>query len=136
MSVEIYVSRFQSGIPANFQQAVLRVAVQPFLSRVESNAYFLKLHGAGLADTVLFADTVSEYIHSFTVSRPPSDVRLYRALLMLARVSGAVIYAPGSPPVVCSRESAAHLPEDMIQSLGSVVHVQSAEELLQALFGA
>ena len=136
MSIEIYCSRFRHGQKAPITDSALTEAF--FLVSHESRLTSAEMRLKGLQTTDL-GESISTHcsegeIWALTVSRPSTDERLYQGLLKLLNLEGVVVYAPDSPVFVGNEKTGAHLPQDMLSSLGRPQQVSTSAELLTGLY--
>jgi len=68
-------------------------------------------------------------LSSFYVHRPCRELRLWNSLFTVLNMGSVVIFFPGGPLIVAQKTSAAGLPEEMIESLGTPVQVDSGEAI-------
>ena len=129
MSFDLFVNRFQDGEAAPFQSLVLVRAIAPFV--VETTPKWFELRFADEDGCTIFADTNSDEIDGFNVNRPCSNAKLYEALFAVLKTPGMVLIVPSDcPPLIGLAETASHLPQDMVDALGSPVLLRSASEIL------
>ena len=76
-----------------------------------------------------------QLVHSLTVDRPCSDRRLWESLLALLRLGHVVLYFPAEKPplLVADASVSQHLPKSMVESMGAVTCVHSAEDIIDAI---
>lgn len=134
MGTEIYVNRFRKGEPLPFSPGAVEQSFSEPVAERQDGDLALRLGGPDEPINVVQFSPTRNDATAFAVERPLDDLRLYEALLSVLLQEGSVAYAPGSPPVVGVKASMAHLPEDMVASLGSPVVALSAAELRSLLF--
>jgi hypothetical protein len=66
---------------------------------------------------------------SLYVDRPCRDLRLWDALFAILNMGGVVLFFPGGPLIIAQGRSSAGLPEEMKESLGAPVQVDSGEAI-------
>lgn len=72
-------------------------------------------------------------ITGLTVQRPCGDRRLWDALFQTMQAGPAVLFFPGSVPLVPSSAAAELLPSEMTDALGQPVVVTSGSDIVQAI---
>ena len=68
-------------------------------------------------------------LSGFNVHRPCRELRLWDSLFTVLNMGSVVIFFPGGPLIVEQKTSAAGLPEEMIESLGTPVQVDFGEAI-------
>jgi len=74
-------------------------------------------------------ETNAAKLSGFYVHRPCRDVRLWDSLFTILNMGSVLLFFPGGPLVIAQKTYAASLPEEMIESLGTPVQVDSGEAI-------
>jgi hypothetical protein len=126
MSFDIFLACVQNGEISTFPRILVETAFAPFIESRDESSW--KLAGC-LAD--VWIDAQAE-INGFGVSRPPGDEHpFWQALFDLMRQTPTVLYWPAADDaaVVADESVIAHMPPDMIESVGRPTVVGTALEI-------
>ncbi len=83
----------------------------------------------------IYMNTTDPSISSFMVSRPCDSRQLGKCLYKVMLLGNFVFYEPdGKGPIIVSSATEAHLPADMIESLGKPAIAGSEEQFLELYF--
>ena len=130
MSFEIYLQCFgeteKIGLPRNMIRALFPV------DEISSEPDYWKLRydsreGCDIGVNPL--ETDADKLSDFCVHRPCRDLRLWDSLFSVLNMGSVVLFFPGGPLLIAQKTSAASLPEEMIESLGAPVQVDSGEAI-------
>jgi len=132
MSFELYVQSFKDGEPAGIPLGVIRTAFGGFLSEQERDYWHITYGPSDSCELALSALPNSlAQVHCITIARPCSNPRFWSSLIELLSIGNTVLYFPGcSGPMVLNAGAAAHLPPDMLASLGKPIVVSSGADML------
>jgi hypothetical protein len=135
MGFEVYVQCFDHGAPGGAPRAAIR-ALFPVSEAESEPDYWLvwydEIEQCRFYISALKSDAA--LVECVCVDRPCGDMRLWDGLLEVMRMGPAALYFPGSaPPLVASEAAAAHLPPDMIESMGQPLVVRSGQEILDII---
>ena len=137
MSFEVVVQSFRHGGPAGIPRRALRKVFGKHLSEPEPDFWKLRYDELNYCDLYLsFWSFHGDpgMVTGFTVHRPCPDPRLWDALMAILALGDVVLYYPGyGLPLVVRDSVAAHMPEDMVKSLGRPLVVTSGREILQRI---
>ena len=134
MGFEVYLQCFGESERTGISRAAVRSLFPVIEEESERDYWRVRYDNKNLCEIGVTAMTSdNEMLKSFYVDRPCGDLRLWEGLLAVLRMGSVVIFWPGGPPVVALEAVAAHLPEDLIDSIGQPKLVSSAEELLGLL---
>jgi hypothetical protein len=67
------------------------------------------------------------------VDRPCRDIRLWDSLFAILNMGSIVLFFPGGPLIIAQEIDAAGLPEEIIESLGTPVRVNSGEAIRRSV---
>jgi len=132
MSFELYVQSFKHGEPAGIPRGVIRAAFSGSLSEQERDRWYISYSSSDSCSLALSAlpDSPGQ-VHNITVERPCSNPHFWRSLVALLSVGNTVLYFPGCiGPLLLNAGAAAHLPQDMLASLGEPIVVSDGAEIL------
>jgi hypothetical protein len=136
MSYTVFISAFRDGSPLPFPVAPVREAFEPHISGGDSTSWRLRYDDLNSSDVYLhFVDGSSTEITGLSVHRPCGDRRLWDALAAVLRLGPVVLYADFAP-LIFEHATAAHLPKEMVEALGSPVCITTGDEILHAIQNA
>jgi hypothetical protein len=127
MSFDLFVGCFRDGKKSTFQRSVVEEHFGPYITARQ----------AGWV-TLTFDDDSRSYLYvddevavdGFSINRPVACAKLYEALLSVLKSENLALYMPGNcPPLVADAAVAAHLPKEMITSLGTPVVLRSWHDI-------
>jgi hypothetical protein len=134
MSFELFVQCFDHGEFGSFPREIVERLFGPFVIRRDSEWIDIEYDAQNSATIYMSADAG---LDGFMVHRPCGDRRLYEALLAILRSGNLVMYWPGDGPALIGQpETARHLPQDLIDTLGEPVVVGSPDEIKTAIAGS
>ena|SRR5579883_2929775 len=134
MSFPVYVDCWRNGQQSTIPKAAV-LALFP-VEEMERDAEVWNLEYGPLdsCQVHLYAESDPTQIGGFCVHRPCKDMRLWDALAAVLRLGTLVLYWPGCEfALVADETMAAHLPEEVVESLGPPKCVHSGEEILLIL---
>ncbi|WP_234249904.1 hypothetical protein [Billgrantia desiderata] len=133
MSFDVYLQSFSHGDPVGIPCDAIRETFGDALSETEADWWRLSFSPDVSCDLSLSAlDDDPQSIHSIIVERPCHDHRLWDGLAHLLGKGSSVIYFPGcSGPLVADIAVVAHIPRDMLDTLGQPLLVKSGQDILQ-----
>jgi hypothetical protein len=131
MSFDVFVQCYGDTITSGLSRNQIRALFPVVEEKSEPGCWVVEYDATNQSD--IYVEANERNLNHFMVSRPCGDVRLWAALLAVLRMGQAVMFWPGSPPLIASGGSAAGLPEGMLEGLGQPVFVDSAEEFLELL---
>ena len=143
MSFEVYVQAFERGEESGFPLALIRHVFREHLVELEPDFWQARFSSNESCD--LFLQPMSgqstaghpSLIHSISIHRPCSDVRLWEAVYALLGVPGSLLYFPGgNAPLTRDPHAAIAAPAELLESIGLPVLVNSASDLLRAVENA
>ena len=120
MSLELYFLPYDQGQPASFPRAELRT-VFPLVEAESEPDYWCIRYDANHECAIGVTPVVGrpELVASFCVYRPCAEPRFWNDLLTVLRLGPVAMVFPGAaPPIVGSAATIAHLPADVIASMG------------------
>lgn len=135
MSFDLYLQKFENGKAAGISPEVIRDAFGKYV--VELDEDFWQVQYSVDASSDIFLQTLpgdDDLIHTISIHRPCSDIRLWESVWLLLELPGTVFYFPGClAPMARDSQAGIHMPEDMRKSLGDPVIATSALEIFQSI---
>ena len=136
MGFEVFVNCFTGGKPDGIDIAEVRRVFGPQLQIGERDCWKVVYDEQNSCDILvqLFPSN-PQAVHFMSVQRPCSDGRLWEALFSVLKIGRCVLYFPAeNPPLLVADESVAEeLPNDMVESMGPITKVSSAQDILDAI---
>jgi hypothetical protein len=135
VSFEVYLQCFERGEPAGIDRDFVR-SLFPVIEDDSEPDYWSVRYDSVKAFHVSVGsmETNPSKVTSLGVMRPITDMRLWDALLQILRSGNVVLYWPGcSSPLVASEPTTAHLPSDMVETLGKPIVVKTSREIREAI---
>lgn len=137
MSFEAYLACFQDGEEGYFPTTVVDEAFAPFVTGRDPE---FSLWTVTYNDAPSILDQTDLYLNrdpedasrcsGVTLARPSGNPHLFDSLLKILKTTNSTVYSGGEcPPMVGRIETIAHLPPEMIETLGSPVVVSSGGEI-------
>jgi hypothetical protein len=136
MSFEVFIQCFTCGERDGVAVADIQHAFGPQLQVGEQDWWKVVYDEQNYCDILMrFLPPDRRLVHFMSVQRPCGDRRLWEALFATLRLGHVVLYFPAKkPPLLVSDESVSeHLPKDMVESMGAVTRVGSAQDILNAI---
>jgi len=135
MSFDLYLQKFQNGEAAGISLDVIRDTFGKYV--VEMDEDFWQVQYSVNASSDIFLQVLPDddsLIHTLSVHRACSDIRLWESLWLLLALPGTIFYYPGCvAPLARDSQACIHMPEDMRESLGDPVIVSNALEIFQSI---
>ena len=75
----------------------------------------------------------SDRLTGLCVHRPCADMRLWESLYQILKMGSMVLFFPGGPPILAKGSSAAGLPQEMTDSIGDPVYLDSGEAIVRVV---
>ncbi|KAA8996931.1 hypothetical protein FJU30_19950 [Affinibrenneria salicis] len=162
MSFDIFLQSFEQGQPALFPFSIVETAFQNAIRgrEIDDNRYFFALEypvpSSGEPETILMggdaypcvvSDSADLYCttepgpsgpatYSFMVNRPAAHDDFWTALLKILQTTHSALFWPGDNALVVGQaETIAHLPADMIETLGQPYLVSTARQIVERING-
>ena len=136
MSFEVFVHCFTGGERDGIGLAEVRRAFGPYLQTGEQDRWRVAYDEQNTCDIhVELLPSDPRSVHFMSVQRPCADCRLWEALFSMLKIGHCVLYFPADrPPLLVADESMAeHLPRDMVESMGPITRVSSAQQILDEI---
>jgi hypothetical protein len=136
MGFEVYLQRFTRGEPGGMERDAIRALfpIDETASRPDVwRAWYDDGNWSDIHVSSIPGNPSTELLHSIVVERPCADIRLWDALFGIMRTHSAVLYYPGSVPLVAVTGVQEDLPPDMVEALGKPRLVTSAQEIIDTL---
>ena len=136
MSFEVFIQCFTRGERDGVAVADIQHAFGPQLQVGEQDWWKVVYDEQNYCDILMhFLPPDRRLVHFMSVQRPCGDLRLWESLFATLRLGHVVLYFPANkPPLLVSAESVSeHLPKDMVESMGAVTCVGSAQDILDAI---
>ena len=135
MSFDLYLQKFQNGKAAGIALDVIRDVFGKYV--VELDEDFWQVQYSVDESSDIFLQPLSGddgLIHTLSIHRPCSDIRLWESLWLLLELPGTIFYYPGCiAPLARDSQAGTNMPEDMRTSLGDPVITTSALEIFQSI---
>ena len=135
MSFDLYLQKFQNGKAAGIALDVIRDVFGKYV--VELDEDFWQVQYSVDESSDIFLQPLSGddgLIHTLSIHRPCSNIRLWEGLWLLLELPGAIFYYPGCvAPLARDSQAGINMPEDMRKSLGDPVIATSAMEIFQSI---
>jgi hypothetical protein len=132
MSFAACVQWFDGGHPASVPLALVENVFGATISHREDARWHLR-HGVQDCCELHLKTRPRDEVIALTVSRPCDAPNLWEGIHTLLRAGNGVCYWPGGAPLIASPGVAAHLPEDILSSLGEPVVVVNGAAIAQAV---
>lgn len=130
MSFEIYLQCFGEAEGLGLSKDAIRALFPVDETSSEPNYWRLRYDGLNSCDIgVNPLPTDATKLAGLFVDRPCRDLRLWDALFAVLKMGDVVLFFPGGPLIIADGRSSAGLPEEMMESLGEPVHVDSGESI-------
>ncbi len=129
MGFDVFLQWHEFGGPASVPEHTVRKAFGEMLVSEDAHCLRLSEGDVYLGGSKDGGDGVS----SVTVSRPTDSKQLWDAVYSLLRVGYGVFYFPGGGPLIASSQAAAHLPPELVETLGPAIVAQSGADLAAAI---
>ena len=127
MSFDLFVGCFRNGRKGTFPRSLVDDYLGPYVTAKHPGCLTLTFDAR--SESYLYVEEAPE-IDGFCINRPCTSSKLYDALLSLLRSDNLVLYMPGNcPPLIANPSVTAHLPKDMVDSLGAPVVLSSSDEI-------
>src|SRR5437763_470355 len=136
MSFEVFIQCFTRGEHDGVAVADIQHAFGPELQAGEQDWWKVVYDEQNYCDILMhFLPPDRRLVHFMSVQRPCDDRRRWEALFTTLKLGHVVLYFPArKPPLLVSDESVSeHLPKEMVESMGAVTHVGSAQDILDAI---
>ena len=135
MGIEAFVWPYEGGEPAAFRFADVLGAFGPAVAGWDPEHGCLHLNFGGPAETCdVFCDkdaATTGRARGLMIARPVRHTALWDGVLRLLAGSHAVLFfSDDSTPRVWDLASVAHIPADVLASLGTPVRVQTPADIL------
>jgi hypothetical protein len=135
MSFDLYFQIFRDGKAAGIPLEVVRDAFGKYA--VELDEDFWQVQYSVDASSDIFLQTLPEdisLIHTLSIHRPCSDIRLWESVWLLLELPGTIFYYPGCvAPMARDPQAGINMPDEMRESLGDPVIAASALEVFQSI---
>ena len=127
MSFDLFVGCFRNGEKATFRRSLVDEHFGQYVTAREPNCLTLTFEDKW--ESYLYADD-ADVIESLCINRPAASEELFSAMMSFLRSESLVLYMPGNcPPLVADESVIAHLPKDMVASLGTPVLLSSWHDI-------
>lgn len=135
MSFEVYLQCYEFGEPAGLRRDAVRALFPVVESGSEADYWLVKYDDANTCRISVNAAHVDrDSLTALCVLRPCGAPRLWEALLATMHLGHVVLYFPGCRcPLVADEAATAHLPADMIESLGVPALVRTGRDISEAI---
>jgi hypothetical protein len=135
MSFDLYLQAFQNGNAAGIAPEIIRNAFGKYVIELDEDFWQVQYSANESSDIflqLLPGDDV--LIHTLSIHRPCSDIRLWESLWLLLELPGTLFYYPGCvAPLARDSQAGINMPNDMRVSLGDPIVVTSALEIFQSI---
>lgn len=131
MSFAVWVQWFEAGLPSSIPAVVVERAFGASVTRRDGSRWLLRHGDHDVCELGVKAGPPAEVV-GLTVSHPCGAPALWDAILTVVRERHGVCYWPGGA-VVASPEAVAHLPNDVLASLGNLVVVSNGANIAEAV---
>lgn len=133
MSYEYYL---QAHLNQDCQQIPTESILAIFIDHIATkDETYIDLEFEEGNSCTIYMDTTSSTIDGLMISRPCDSRRLGECLYQVMLLGNFVFYEPdGKGPIVVNPETEAHLPFDMVESLGKLAISKSKEGFLELYF--
>jgi hypothetical protein len=135
MSFDLYLQKFQNGKASGIALDVIGDAFGKYL--VELDEDFWQVQYSADASTDIFLQALPDdnaLIHTISIHRACSDIRLWESLWLLLELPGTLFYHQGGmAPLARDPQAGFNMPNDMRESLGDPVIATSALEIFQSI---
>lgn len=133
MSVDWFISRFENDEPSEFSTSRLSEAFSNVGKRehlVEDTIWW----DLDCGSSMTAGKTGAKSTDSLLINRPALVPELIEAIYDLLKEEGMVLFSADlDKPFVANQNTRRHLPDDMIQSLGEPIKLESAKHLQEEL---
>jgi hypothetical protein len=126
MSFDIFFGIFEGGEKSNIPRERITRVLAPYPISHESDLLRVSFPDGETAD--FYVDSENQ-IDGFSVNRPPVSPAFWDLIFDLLKIRGAVLYWP-SGAAVADSSTAAELPRNMVDALGTPITVGSPQELV------
>ena len=135
MSLEFYFLPYHQGQPASLPRAELRRLFPVVDAESEPDYWRIRYdatHECAIGLTPV--DGRPDLVASFCIYRPCAAPRFWNDLLTVLRLGPVALVFPGdAPPIVGSHATVAHLPADVIASMGTPLVADSGVAIANAV---
>lgn len=131
MSFDIYVQRFENGVPAGIPYESLKNLFSG-VKVVDAHTWRAFYDDANWCEIYVgWEEDQQGLVSSLVVDRPCADGRLWDSLFRVLASGPWVLYFPSDelPAIIADARHAEHLPEDMLDTLGPITPVRSGAEI-------
>jgi hypothetical protein len=130
MSFEVYLQCFGETEGLGLSREVVRALFPVDEASSEPNYWRLRYDGQIRCDIgVSPFPTDATMLVGLYVERPCRDLRLWDSLFAVLNLGGVLLFFPGGPLIIAEGRSSAGLPEEMRESLGAPIEVDSGEAI-------
>jgi hypothetical protein len=130
MGFEVYLQCFGETETLGLPRAAIRALFPVDEARSEPDYWKLSYDSQYKCDIgVNPLPTDSTKLAGLYVDRPCRDIRLWDSLFTILKMGSVVLFFPGGPLIIAEGSSADGLPEEMMDSLGTPVRVDSGESI-------
>jgi hypothetical protein len=130
MGFEIYLQCFKQTESLGLSRDAIRALFPVDEASSEPDYWRLRYDGAsGCEIGVSPFPTDASKVASLYVDRPCRDLRLWDSLFAILNMGDVLLFFPGGPLIITRAGSTAALPEEMTESLGAPVEVDSGEAI-------
>jgi hypothetical protein len=133
MGFEVYLQCF-AGEPPGISRAAIR-GLFPIVEKTSEQDYWGVQYGSSDSCNirVTASESDAELLTSFCIYRPCGDVRFWESVLAILRMGPVMLYWPGGGPLVASTARSNEFPQEIAESLGQPLSVNSAHEIMDAI---
>ena len=135
MSFDLYLQKFENGKAAGISQDVIRNAFGKYMIEVDEDFWQVQ-YGVDESSDIFLQPLPGDnaLIHTLSIHRACSDIRLWESLWLLLELPGTLFYYPGCvAPLARDSQAGINMPDDMRESLGAPVIVSHALEIFQSI---
>ena len=135
MSFDLYLQVFENGRAVGVAPEIIRNAFGKYVVELDEDYWQVQYAAGESSDIFLqFLPTDVSLVHTVSIHRPCSDIRLWEALYILLELPGTIFYYPGcDAPLARDPQAALAMPSEMRESLGDPVIVSNALEIFQSI---
>jgi len=132
MGFELYLNCFGETEKAGLPREKVRVLFPVEEVSSEPDYWQVRYGKTGSCEiSVTPLTTDSSKLNFLHVHRPCVDSRLWESLYELLKMGSVVLFFPGGPPILAKGISATELPQEMIDSIGQPIYVDSGAAIVR-----
>jgi hypothetical protein len=132
VSFDVFLSVFDHGDLSGIPLSTVRECFGRHVEVAEGAYWKLRYDAENSCNVDLSIDPADpNRVQGLAINRPCGDSRFWNAIFKLLQAGNIVVYFPGgAAPLVASEGVKAHMPPDMVESLGNPIIVDSGAAIL------